>query len=254
MAKGPMEPFDPNKRQPDDAAEFATTHWSIVIAAGEQSGSGRKSALGKLCQTYWMPLYSYARRRVSDAHQAQDLTQAFFERLLEKNYVAAADPQRGRFRAFLITAFKHFLSKEADRAQALKRGGGQPILSLDFESGEAHFATQASGDLTPEQVFERQWAITLLDRALSRLEREQERAGKASQFQLLKDSIVRGPERASYADLSEQLGVSESAARMAASRLRGRYRELLRDEIAQTVASKEDIDDEIQCLFATFSS
>ncbi len=120
-----MEPTDSTKRRPEGyASEFATTHWSLVVAAGEQRNiEERKSALSKLCQTYWMPLYSYARRRVSDTHQAQDLTQAFFERLLEKNYVADADPQRGRFRAFLITSFKHFLSKETDRAQALKRGG-----------------------------------------------------------------------------------------------------------------------------------
>lgn len=249
-----MERFDSDKHRPDSDAEFATTHWSIVIAAGEQHRGDRQTALSKLCQTYWMPLYAYARRRVSDSHQAQDLTQAFFERLLEKNYVGDADPERGRFRAFLITAFKHFLSKERDRARALKRGGGQLIISLDFESVEARVSDQASEDLTPDQVFERQWAITLLDRVLVRLEREQERAGKGSQFQLLKNSIIRPTDGAPYADVASELGVTASAARMAASRLRNRYRELLRAEIAQTVGNKEDIDDEIQHLFAIFSS
>lgn len=249
-----MKRANSGKELTDSGVDFATTRWSIVIAAGEQQSGDRQAALSNLCQTYWMPLYAYARRRVSDSHQAQDLTQAFFERLLEKNYVGDADPERGRFRAFLITAFKHFLSKEKHRARALRRGGGQSILSLDFESADGRVSHQASQDLTPEQIFERQWAITLLDRVLVCLEREQERTGKGSQFQLLKNSIVRQTDGASYADVARELGVTSSAARMAASRLRNRYRELLRVEIAQTVGAKEDIDDEIQHLFAIFSS
>lgn len=250
-----MEPLDPSQRRPDGKLiDFATTQWSLVLAAGKECHVQRKTALSQLCQTYWMPLYSYARRQVSDAHQAQDLTQAFFERLLEKNFAAEADPQRGRFRAFLITSFKHFLSKERDRQRTVKRGGRQSILSLDFESGDSYVATQPATNLTPEQIFERQWAITLLDRVLGRLEREQERAGKASQFHLLKNSMISQSDRVSYAALAHELGMTESAARMAASRLRSRYRDLLRDEISQTVATGEDIDDEIRHLFATFAS
>lgn len=250
-----MEPREPIDRRPDaKSTDFATTQWSLVLAAGEECNAQRKTALSQLCQTYWMPLYSYARRRVSDTHEAQDLTQAFFERLLEKNFAAEADRQRGRFRAFLITSFKHFLSKERGRAQALKRGGGQSIISLDFGSGDSYIATQPSAGLTPDQIFERQWAITLLDRVIRRLEREQERAGKASQFQLLKNSIISQSDRASYSALAQKLGIAESAARMAASRLRSRYRELLRDEIAQTVATAEEIDDEIRHLFAIFAN
>jgi RNA polymerase sigma factor (sigma-70 family) len=250
-----MEPLDPIHRRPDGkSADFSTTHWSLVLAAGEERNAQRQTALSQLCQTYWMPLYSYARRRVSDTHEAQDLTQAFFERLLEKNYVGDADPQRGRFRAFLITSFKHFLAKDRDFSQALKRGGGQSIISLDFESGDSHVAMQPSKGLTPDQIFERQWAITLLEHVVRRLEREQDRAGKASQFQLLKNSIISRSERTSNAAMAHELGMTESAARMAASRLRSRYRELLREEIAQTVARPEDIDDEIRHLFATFAS
>ena len=247
---------DPTEGQPKHtAAEFQTTHWSVVIAArGQGQAELRSAALSQLCQTYWMPLYWYARRRVGDVHQAQDLTQSFFERLLEKNYLASADPNRGQFRAFLITAFKHFLSNERARAQAQKRGGGQTVLSLDFESADAAFALHPSENLTADQLFDRQWAITLLNEVSERLGREQERAGKGRQFLLLKGFMVRESDGTSYAEVARELGVTPSAARMTASRLRRRYRELLRQEIAQTVATEADIDDEIHQLFAILSN
>ena len=231
--------------------EFATTQWSLVLAAGAGANSKSDQALEKLCRTYWPPLYAYVRRRVSDLHEAQDLTQAFFERLLEKRFLAQADPERGRFRAFLITAFQHFLAKEWDKARAQKRGGGLLAFSLDFaaqDSSDDNFTT----DLTAERLYERQWAITLLNRVMTRLQREMERSGKGQQFQALKE-LIGGSGDSSYAAAASELHISESAARMAASRMRGRYRELLRDEIAQTVSAPEEIDDEVRHLFATFA-
>lgn len=233
------------------ADQFATTHWSLVLAAGIRENIQSNRALEKLCRAYWPPLYAYVRRRVTDVHEAQDLTQAFFERLLEKRYLAQADPERGRFRAFLITAFKHFLSKEWDKAKAQKRGGGRTRLSLDFASQDSSWSELAD-QLTAERAYERQWAITLLNRVMNRLQREMERNGKNQQFQSLKEYIG-GSGDSSYATLAAQLGLSEPAARMAASRMRGRYRDLLREEIAQTVTSEEDIDGEVQYLFATFT-
>ena len=235
-----------------NGGEFATTQWSLVLAAGEKANSNSDRALEKLCRTYWPPLYAYVRRRVRDLHEAQDLTQAFFERLLEKRFLAQADPERGRFRAFLIAAFQHFLAKEWDKARVQKRGGGLLAFSLDFaaqDSSDGNFAT----DLTAERFYERQWAITLLNRVMTRLQREMERGGKGQQFQALKE-LIGGSGDSSYATAASDLDISESAARMAASRMRGRYRELLRDEIAQTVSTPEEIDDEVRHLFATFAN
>jgi RNA polymerase sigma-70 factor (ECF subfamily) len=231
--------------------DFASTHWSLVLAAGERGNVESSRALEQLCSAYWPPLYAYVRRRVRDVHEAQDLTQAFFERLLEKRYLAQADPERGRFRAFLITALKHFLSNEWKKARAEKRGGGQTVLPFDFASQDS-----ADGgftdNLTPERLYERQWAITLLNRVINRVQREMERDGKGRHFQALKDYIG-GPGGSSYADAATALGMTESAARMAASRLRTRYRELLREEIAHTVSTPEEVDDEVRHLFDTFA-
>ncbi len=236
---------------PSSADHFATTHWSLVLAAGDRRHAEANQALERLCRAYWPPLYAYVRRRVNDVHEAQDLTQAFFERLLEKQHLADADPERGRFRAFLITAFKRFLSNERDKATAQKRGGGQMTFSVDFESQDGNWDA-LQDTLTAERIYERQWAVTLLNRVMSRLQREMERSGKSQQFQLLKE-FIGGTESETYATIAPVLGVSESAARMAATRMRTRYREMLREEIAQTLASEEDIDDEVRHLFATFA-
>jgi len=240
-----METRDPK------LGRFATTHWSLVIAAGDRRAPESERALEKLCRAYWPPLYAYVQRRVNDIHEAQDLTQAFMEQLLEKGYLAQADPKRGRFRSFLITAFKHFLSKEWDRAKAQKRGGGRVRFSIDFASQHGE-GRELADQLTAERVYERQWAITLLSRVMRRLQREMERKGAGRQFQRLKDLIV-GSADFSYATVASDLELSESAARMMVSRMRRRFRELLRNEIAQTVSSQEDIDDEVRHLFAIFS-
>lgn len=246
-----MESSDESNLRRDNAGQFATTHWSLVLAAGNREYEESNCALEKLCRAYWPPLYAYVRRRVSDIHEAQDLTQAFFERLLEKQYLADADPERGRFRAFLITAFKRFLSKERDKATAQKRGGSQVTFSVDFESQDRNWDTRQDTQ-TAERIYERQWAVTLLNRVMSRLQREMERSGKSQQFQLLRE-FIGGTESGTYATVAPMLGLSESAARMAATRMRTRYRETLREEIAQTLASEEDIDDEVRHLIATFA-
>ena len=231
--------------------QFSTTHWSLVLAAGRRGTVESDSALERLCKSYWPPLYAYVRRRVPDLHEAQDLTQAFFERLLDRDYLADADPQRGRFRAFLLTAFKHFLSKEWDKAKAQKRGGDRRRISFDFVSQDA---LEPADQLTPEKLFERQWAITLLVRVMQRLQRDMERSGKGRQFELLKHILSGDSSEVTLADIAAELGQAETATRMAASRMRSRYRELLRDEISQTLSSHEDVEDEIRSLFAAFES
>lgn len=233
------------------ADHFATTLWSLILAAGDRRCADADQALERLCRAYWPPLYAYVRRRVCDVHEAQDLTQAFFERLLEKQFLAQAQRERGRFRAFLITAFQHFLANEWDKAHTQKRGGHVTHVVFDFDRYETVAASTAD-EWTAERVYERQWAIALLQRVMERLQREMERNGQARQFQTLRE-FIGGGVQSSYAVPASELGMSEAAARMAASRLRRRYRELLKDEIAQTVSSLDEIEDEIRQLFAAVS-
>lgn len=233
---------------------FLTTRWSMVLAAGGQSSDDSREALASLCEAYWFPIYTYARRRVRDAAEAQDLTQSFFAELLEKDYVASAAPKRGRFRSFLLAAFRHFLSKHWRAQRTLKRGGGRTHLPLDFEAAGQRFDVQPFTELTAEQLFDRQWTVTLLGQVMDRLEKEWTEAGKAGQFNQLKPFLVGESSGATYRQAGDALRMSEGAAKMAAHRLRLRYRELLRDEIAATVSGPEEADDEIRRLFATLES
>jgi RNA polymerase sigma factor (sigma-70 family) len=238
-----------------DASEFpdrrfASTRWSVVVAAGQRGSPESEAALATLCRLYWYPLYAYARRRRPNAADAQDLTQEFFSRLLEKDYLQQADRQRGRFRSFLLTAFKHFLAKEHERAQARKRGGGRKLLPLDFDGGERRYHREPSHEATPEALFERGWALTLLEQGLVRLREELARAGKERLFESLKGALLVEDTPRSYAELAGELGMSAEALKVAAHRLRRRYRELIRAEIAQTVTTAEEIDDELRDLFA----
>jgi RNA polymerase sigma-70 factor (ECF subfamily) len=230
--------------------EFATTHWSVVLAAGDRRAPAASQALAELCESYWYPLYAFIRRRVSDVDEAQDLTQAFFEQLLERATFEAADPERGRFRAFLLTACKRFLINEWHKDRALKRGGGRPLLSLDFESGESKLGLVASDALSPEQIYDQKWAITLLERVMDQLRGEYAAKQRLAHFEMLKHYLAGSPPGADYAQAARTIGISETTAKVAVHRMRKRYRELLRCEIAQTVERPEDIDDEIRDLFA----
>jgi RNA polymerase sigma-70 factor (ECF subfamily) len=227
---------------------FETTQWSIVLAAGRGASGDAREALAALCERYWYPVYAFVRGRGHGADEAEDLTQAFFAKLLEKRYVRDADPERGRFRSFLLAAVTHFLSNERDRETALKRGGGRAVVSLDAENAEGRYRLEPSHDMTPERVFRRRWALTLLERAVVRLREEAERAGQAERFERLKACLT--GDAVPHAEVAAALGMSEGAVKVAVHRLRRRYRELLRAEIADTVANPAAVDDELRELFA----
>jgi RNA polymerase sigma factor (sigma-70 family) len=241
-----------NNDQPESPrpARFASTRWSLVAAAGQSASPESQEALATLCRVYWYPLYAFARRRLGSVEDAQDVTQAFFAQLLEKDYLKAADPERGKFRAFLLTAFKHFLSKAREHDQAQKRGGGQRIVPLDFQSGERRYTLEPADHATPEAIFERRWALTLLEQALARLRQEFETAGKSALFESLKGCLTADGSPDSYAQIAERLDMTAQAVKVASHRLRRRYQELLRDEIGQTVSGAEEIDEELRNLFA----
>lgn len=232
-----------------DERSFATTRWSVVASAGRTASPDAARALAVLCETYWYPLYAHVRRRVPNVHDARDLTQAFFAELLEKNYVGAAAPERGKFRAFLLTAFNHFLSKEWDKVRAQKRGGGRPPISLDFSSADANYQIDPAGGLSADEIYEQQWVVALLKRTLDRLEEEHERAAKSRQFQELKGFLIGDEYERTYAQVAGNLQMTEAAARKAVSRMRNRYRELLREEILQTVSGPEEAEEELRSLF-----
>ena len=221
-----------------------------MLAAGRGDTPNAQAALETLCRTYWYPLYAYARRRGQSVEDAQDLTQAFFARLLERHWVADADQQRGRFRTFLLTAMNRFMAGEWDKMRAQKRGGGQGHVPLRLGDAETRYGCEPADDRTPEQYFERRWALTLLDTVLQQLRSEYEAEGKAEVFAALNSTISGGTESQPYAILAEQVGLSEGAVKVAVHRLRKRYRQLLRAQIAQTMAEGEDVDEELQHLFA----
>jgi RNA polymerase sigma-70 factor (ECF subfamily) len=235
-------------------ARFATTHWSTVLAAADAQSERASAALASLCRTYWYPVYVYVRRAGRSREDAQDLTQEFFARVLQKRYLDAADPEKGRFRSFLLVVLKGFLANEWDRANRQKRGGGCEILSLDADTTEERYRAEPADDATPERAFERRWATTLLEQVLDRLEKELVNAGKGEFMAALKPFLIGEQERNAYEQVALRLGMTEGAIRVAVHRLRQRYRELLRFEIAQTVSRPEEIDGEIRHLFAAVSS
>ena len=239
----------PSNHEPSGAAGFAATRWTLVLSAARASQTPRAAAaMAELCRIYWYPLYAFIRRRGHPAPEAEDLTQEFFARLLEKHFLAAADREKGRFRTFLLMAVKRFLANEYDRAQAQKRGGGQRIVPWEGLEPETRYRLEPANTLTPERLFEQQWALTLLDQVLARLQAEMTAGGKAALFEAMKGHLA-GSRDESYAATAARLGLSEGAVKVAVHRLRRRYRELLRDEIAQTVSSPEEIEEEIRHLF-----
>jgi RNA polymerase sigma factor (sigma-70 family) len=226
---------------------FATTHWSTVLAAGQAEVLGSRDALEKLCRTYWYPLYAYVRRCGVDSHGAEDLTQEFLARFLSGNHVAKADPEKGRFRFYLLSALKHFLSDAWDRERRLKRGGGQHVISLDGQPGEDRYRLEPRDESSPDRLFERRWALTVLEQVLTRLEQEYDATGKRMLYHELKKFLT-DEERDAYPRTARDLGMSEGAVRVAVHRLRRRYGEVLRLEIAHTVAGPEEVEEEMRYL------
>jgi RNA polymerase sigma factor (sigma-70 family) len=232
-------------RQP----EFAITRWSVVAAAGRSNTTCAGVALEQLCRVYWYPLYAYVRRRGHSAEDAQDLTQEFFARLLQRNWVARADRQRGRFRSFLLSAMSHFLSDEWDKARAQKRGGGARAVPLQIDTAETRYGHEPADSVTPEQIYERRWALALLEEVLRQLRAAYEKEGRLKLFTALHPCLVGDRAALPYKELAAKLDVSENTVKSAVHRLRQRYRQLLRCEIAQTVAEPGQVDEELRHLF-----
>jgi RNA polymerase sigma-70 factor (ECF subfamily) len=225
-----------------------------VLAAGRSDTASAQAALEQLCRNYWQPLYAYVRRTGHSREESEDLTQAFFARLLAQNTVARADPVRGRFRSFLLATLKHFLANEWGKAQARKRGGGAHLIPLEFDTAETRCAQPVAPGDTPDRAFDRQWALALLDVVLGRLRREYHDARREPVFLGLKETLGGARSEIPYRELAARLGMSEGAVKVAAHRLRQRYRELLREEIANTVAGPEEVEEELQQLFAALSA
>lgn len=230
---------------------FHTTHWSIVLAARDTKDSRAEEALGNLCQTYWRPLYSFLRRTGKSPHDAQDLTQSFFAALIDKDYLKSVEQDKGRFRSFLLVAIKRFAANQRTHDQAIKRGGKHKRLSLDYADAEKFFLH--SRGASPDQEFEYNWAITVLGRALASLRSEFHQSGKLEHFETLKGFLTTSVDLPSNSHIGEVLGLGESAVRSAVHRLRRRYRQAIRKQVAQTVGRQEDIDDELQQLMTTLS-
>jgi DNA-directed RNA polymerase specialized sigma24 family protein len=241
-------------QMPEQSVIFATTRWSVVLAATGEPGLGAREALEKLCGVYWFPLYGFVRSKGFSPHDAEDLTQQFFLRFLASDALFAVSKERGRFRAFLLASLNHFLANEWDRLRAQKRGGGKIPFSFDAASAEERLRMEPVTDLTPELLYERRWARMLLHSVLERLRAEMVAGGKSTLFDTLRGFLSDTRETLSYSQAAARLGMTEPAARKAVQRLRSRYRELLRQEVAQTVASPHEIESELRHLFAVFAS
>ena len=238
--------------EPAGRTLFVTTHWSVVLSARDKTSPGSAEALERLCRAYWYPLYAQVRRLGNSPHDAEDLTQAFFARVLEKNYLEGVDRERGRFRTFLLMALKRFLATEWDRARAQKRGGGRPALPLNTQVAEHLYQTEPA-ELRADRLYEKQWAAAVLQQSLARLRQEFEQAGREGEFDRLKRFLTAGQGEVPYAEAARECGQSEGTLRVAVHRLRKRFRELFREEVANTVARAEDVDEEFRHLRAVLS-
>jgi RNA polymerase sigma factor (sigma-70 family) len=227
---------------------FATTQWSLVLSAGDKSSPRWRESLAELCRIYWYPLYAFIRRRGKGGAEAEDLTQEFFLRLVEKGFLQATGPEKGRFRTFLLLCLKRFLANERDYRMAAKRGGGESLISIDGAAADSRFRLEPADATTPEHIFERRWALALLEQVLARLENEYRGAGKAALFARLKPLLV-AESAATYAEIGGELGLSEGAVKVAVHRLRRRYAELLHVEVARTLEHPRDVQEEIRELF-----
>jgi len=236
------------------AAQFTTTHWSVVLAAGRSDTAAAAEALEKLCRTYWYPVYAYLRRRGRGEQDAQDLTQGFFAHLLERRSIQGVEREKGKFRSFMLASLNYYVADERDRANAQKRGGGREIFSLDTQEAEQRYRLEPVDERSPEKIFERRWAMTLLDQVLAKLGQEFADAGKRELFERLQGFLVEGTGDKTFAVLAQEVGMTEEAVKKAAQRMRRRYHQLFREEIAQTVASPYEVDEELRHLCAVLSS
>ncbi len=231
---------------------FATTHWTVVLAAGQSGNAQADQALEQLCRTYWYPLYAYVRRNGRTHEDAEDLTQGFFARFLKRNYLAGLSSERGRFRAFLLASLKHFLANEWDRAHRQKRGGHEPGLSLDWQTADSRYQIQPADALSPEKIYDREWALALLERVIGRLGDECAGAGHTKLFGQLEPFLTLDKTTVPYARAAAELGMAEGTVRVAVHRLRRRYRALLRDEVARTLSDPGQVEEEMRALLGAF--
>jgi RNA polymerase sigma factor (sigma-70 family) len=232
---------------------FVTTRWTVVVHAGRKSSPQSERALSELCHTYWFPLYAYVRRKGHSKEDAEDLTQAFFTRFLEKNYLEGLSAERGKFRAFLLASLKHFLANEWDKSQRQKRGGGAQHLSLDWQSAEEKLQHEPPDTSSPDRIFDREWALALLEQVIVRLREECVMEGKAQLFEQAKGYLMVGEQAIPYVAAAKTLNLDEGAVRVAVHRLRKRYRELLREEIAGTLSDTAQVQEELQSLQAALA-
>lgn len=242
------------KYSPSPDVRFTTTHWSLIVRAGQNDPVAAHQALNELCRNYWYPLYAFVRRQGFSPADAEDLTQSFLAKLLEKNYLADVRREKGKFRSFLLMAIKRFIGHEHERQHAQKRGGHQQVVSIDQDTAESRLSLEADRHLEPDVFFERQWAVALLEHVMLKLSEEYLATGRAKLFESLRDCIARYESALPYADIATHLHLTEPAVKMAVSRLRARYREILREEIAKTVETPEEIEEEIRYLFTVFCS
>jgi RNA polymerase sigma factor (sigma-70 family) len=251
-----LDSENPTQKIEPASGVFATTRWTVVLAAGDPDAPQATVALEELCRTYWYPLYAYIRRRGHSREDAEDLTQAFFARLLEKNFLEGITSDKGKFRAFLLTAVKRFMANEWDRAHAEKRGGAAPTLSLDWQWQDAdeRYKIDPADNLSPDKLYDRAWAVTMLERVITRLRDESLAEGKSSQYEQLRPFLMVGKADIPFAQAAAALNMTEGAVRVAVHRLRRRYREVLRDEIAQTLSDPAQADEELQALFTALSA
>ena len=256
----PIHRSDSGKVTSDDSTQtsaprdyFATTRWTVVLAAGRKSTPQADVALEELCRTYWYPLYAYIRHQGRSKEDAEDLTQSFFARFLEKNYLEGLRSEQGKFRAFLLASLKHFLANEWDRARRQKRGGGTALLSLDWQDADTRYQIDPADELSPDKLYDRAWALTLLERVITRLRDQCVAEGQAELFEHLKPFLMVGKGAVPYATVATELGLSAGAARAAVHRLRRRYRELLREEIAHTLCDRAQVEEEMRALRGAFA-
>lgn len=235
------------------AEQFATTHWTTVLAAGDSVSPHSEEALARLCERYWYPVYAYVRRHGNSPHDSQDLTQAFFARLFERKLLRHVDREGGRFRSYLLTALKNFLCDEWEKGQAQKRGGGRRVLSIDEHRAEERYRIEPVERLDPERLFERRWALTLLEQALERLEKEYRTSGRSEWFHQLRGVLLAEADTSCYAEIARVLNSSVGAVKVAVHRMRRSFRQILRDEISQTVSCGEEVDEELRHLFSVLA-